>query len=168
MGNYPAGNIIKVVPTLDTSAYGANDLLFDKQEIKNIVPSRGGSSLIHNISIYADISTDVDISLLFFDNDTGIGANANEAMTQITDGEFKAAGFIGGIQYDCAQHDINVGNGIAYSSPGGDGRPAFGFPFLVKALEGKTSIWFAATNTSGTPTYAATSLSFTFNVQYLG
>tara|TARA_R100001594_G_scaffold128245_1_gene166385 strand:- start:230 stop:736 length:507 start_codon:yes stop_codon:yes gene_type:complete len=168
MGMYPRGNIIKVVPTLDTSAYGAEDLLFDKQEIKNIVPSRGGCSLIHNVSIYADISTDVDLSILFFDNDTSIGANANDAMTEITDAEFKAAGFIGGIQYDFGEQDINVGNGRVYTSNGGDDRPGYGFPFLVKALEGKTSIWFAVTNTQGTPTYAATSLSFTFNVEYLG
>ena len=67
MGMYPAGNIIKVSPTMDTSAYGAADLLFDKQEIANCVPSRGGVSLLRNISLHADITTDVDIVVMFFD-----------------------------------------------------------------------------------------------------
>ena len=169
MGMYPGGNIIKVVPTLDTSAYGAADLLFDKQEIKNIVPSRGGCSLIHNISLYADITTDVDIGVLVFDNSTGIGASANDALTDITYAEFQAAGFIGGIMFDKGEQLIPLGNGLVYSTPGGQGAASgHGLPLLVKAAEGKTSLWFVAVTLEGTPTYDANSLSFTFNVKYLG
>ena len=169
MGMYPGGNIIKVVPTMDTSAYGAADLLFDKQEIKNAVPSRGGCSIIQNISLYADIATDVDMGVLVFDNSTGIGANANDALTEITDAEFQAAGFIGGVFFDKGEQRIEVGNGVVYTSPGGQGAASgHGLPLLVKAAEGKTSLWFVAITHGGTPTYDANSLSFTFNVQYLG
>ena len=51
MGMYPGGNLIKLSPTVATAAYGAADVIFDKQELKGIVPSRGGSSLLYNISI---------------------------------------------------------------------------------------------------------------------
>tara|TARA_R100001530_G_C4270415_1_gene142968 strand:- start:238 stop:747 length:510 start_codon:yes stop_codon:yes gene_type:complete len=169
MGMYPKGNIIKSVPTMDTSAYGATDLLFDKQELKNIVPSRGGCSILHNISLYADITTDVDIAVLFFDNSTGIGASANDALTEITDAEFQAAGFIGSLHLNKGEQAISIGNGLVYCIPGGDGAASHhGVPLLLKAADAETSIWYVAITYAGTPTYDANSLSFTFNVEYLG
>ena len=82
----PGGNIIKVVPTISAGTFGATDVIFTKQEIKNAVSSRGGSSLLQNVSIHADVATDVNLALLFFDNSTGIGAAANDATTAIDDG----------------------------------------------------------------------------------
>ena len=167
MGMYPGGNIIKVSPTVDTSAYGAADLVFDKQEIKNAVPSRGGSSILVSMSLYAGTTTDTNLGILFFDNDTSIGAAANEAITNVSDAEFQAAGFIGAVELDGAESTISVGNGLVYF-PGTNNSSNAGFPALLKAADGKTSIWFIAVTKGGTPTYAANGLDFTFNVQYLG
>ncbi len=162
---YPGGNIIKVSPTISTDAYGSSDLIFDKQEIKNAVPSRGGCSLLRTISIYANVNTDVDIGLMFFDNDTSIGAGTNEALTNITDAEFQAAGFIGATAFDGNNASFGVGNQKVYTSRG---SIDIGIPMLLKAPEGETSIWFVAMTIAGTPTYAADGLDFTFGVQYLG
>ena len=165
---YPGGNIIKVSPTISTDAYGATDLIFDKQEIKNIVPSRGGCSKLISMSMYADVTTDVDIFLMFFDNSTSVGANANQGLSQITDAEFKASGFIGAVKLDGSDSAINIQNGKIYTAPSNVDSTA-SLPLLLKAAEGKTSLWFAAGITSGTPTYEATDgLQFTFNVEYLG
>jgi len=167
MGMYPGGNIIKVSPTIDTSAYGAADLIFDKQEIKNAVPSRGGCSILVNMSIWANPTTDVDLGVLFFDNSTSIGANANDALTEITDAEFAAAGFIGAVELDGAESTIHLGNSLVYFS-GTNNSSNAGFPTLLKAAGGETSLWFIAVTKGGTPTYAASGLDFTFNLQYLG
>jgi|TARA_R110002073_G_scaffold60004_3_gene150830 hypothetical protein len=166
MGMYPGGNIIKVSPTISTDAYGTADLIFDKQEIKNVVPSRGGCSFLQNISLYVNPTGDIDIGILFFDNSTSIGANANEALTNIADGEFQAAGCIGSLNLDAGAGSVHMGNGRVYNSSRSSGSS--GLPILLKAAEGETSIWFIAVTTSGTPTYAANGLDFTFNVQYLG
>ena len=164
---YPGGNVIKVSPTIDTSAYGAADLVFDKQEIKNIVPSRGGSSILVSMSIYASTTTDTNLGILFFDNSTSIGAAANEAITNVSDAEFQAAGFIGAVELDGAESAINVGNGLIYFA-GTNNSSNAGFPTLLKAADGETSLWFVAVTMGGTPTYSANGLDFTFNVQYLG
>ena len=167
MGMYPGWNIIKVSPTIDTSAYGAADLVFDKQEIKNAVPSRGGSSILISMSVYANVTTDVDLGILFFDNSTSIGANANDALTDISDAEFQAAGFIGAVELDGNESGYSIGNGRIYC-PGTNNSSNAGFPALLKAAQGETSLWFVAVTKGGTPTYAANGLDFTFNVQYLG
>ena len=168
MGMYPAGNIIKVSPTISapTNAFGAADLIFDKQEIKNVVPSRGGCSILQNISLYVNPTSDIDIGILFFDNSTSIGASENDALTSISDGEFQAAGCIGSLSLDGGAGSIHIGNGRVYNPSRSSGNS--GLPILLKAAEGETSIWFIAVTTSGTPTYAANGLDFTFNVQYLG
>ena len=169
MGNYPGGTIIKVAPTVAAGAFGATDLIFDKQEIKLAVASRGGSSLLQNVSIHADVATDVNLAILFFDNSTGIGAAANDATTAMDDAEFQAAGFIGGMNFDGGENTIAIGNGLVYmSSLGNETAGASGnMPLLLSAVAGERSIWFTAHTLSGTPTYDANSLSFTFNFQYL-
>ena len=170
MGMYPGGNIIKITPTVTADTYGATDVIFDKQEIPNIVPSRGGTSLLRNVSVHADVSTDVDLAILFFDNSTSVGAVPNNATTAINDAEFQAAGFIGGMNLDGGENAISIGNGLLYmSSLGNASAGAVGnLPLLLSAAAGETSIWFTAHTLSGTPTYDANSLSFTFNVEYLG
>ena len=152
MGTYPGGNIIKVSPTISTDAYGATDLLFDKQEIKNIVPSRGGCSKLISMSAYADVTTDVDFTVMFFDNSTTLGIDANAALSGIADSVYKASGFIGAVKFDGADGGANMQTCRVYTVPSNtDGGGAL--PILLKAAEGKTSLWFAAGITSGTPDY---------------
>ena len=165
---YPGGNIIKVSPTISTDAYGATDLVFDKQEIKNVVPSRGGCSKLISMSMYADVTGDFDIAIVFFDNSTTLGIAANAALSGISDAVFKASGFIGAVKLDGGDSTINIQNGFLYVSPSNSDKIG-ALPLLLKAANGETSIWFAAMMTSGTPTYEATDgLQFTFNVEYLG
>ena len=162
---YPGGNIVKVAPTLSTDAYGAADLLFDKQEIKSCVPSRGGTSLLRSMSMHQDITTDVDFIVMFFNNSTSLGASANDALSAVSDEELQAAGFIGAFGMNGGQNSMSIGNGRLYTYRGTND---IGMPLLVQAPSDKTSIWFAVGTEGGTPTYAADSLSFTFGFQYLG
>ena len=172
MGMYPGGNIIKIQPTVDTAAYGNTDVIFDKQELKNIVPSRGGCSLLHHVSIATDAgdSTD-DFAVMFFDNDTGIGAAQQAATSGITVAEFQAAGFIGAITWDGGNNAFSCGATYIYH-PGQQNNPN-GVPNLMpmclKAAEGKTSIWVSLISIGGTlDLTSADGLDMTFGVQYLG
>ena len=166
---YPGGNVIKVKPAVETDAYGANDLVCIKTEIPNIVASRGGVSLIRNITIYQDVTTDVDYGVLLFNNSTGIGAAINGATSGISDAEFKAAGCIGGVSFDGATGADNVGTGRFYYSQANSAYAGLTQPLLVKAADGETSLWFVVITVGTGVTYEATDgLQLTFNVEYLG
>ena len=168
MGNYPGGNVIKITPAVETDAYGANDLVCIKTDIPNIVPSRGGVSLIRNITIYQDVVTDVDYAVLLFDNDTGIGAAINGATSGISDAEFKAAGCIGGMPFDGIGGE-NVGNGRFLYGQSQSAYQGLNQPLLVKAAGGKTSLWFVVMTVGTGITFEATDgLQITFNVEYIG
>ena len=170
MGMYPAGIILKPSTPVDTSAYSAGDLLFDKVEIKNAVPSRGGCSKLVSLTMYNEAGEDAeDLLVMFFDNSTAIGADANEAATEITDAEFKASGFIGSCMLNGGEVGYSVGNGFVYTLPG-DSDKGHGLPMLVQAKGDSTSIWVAVIVDGGTPVYstAADGCKMTFGFEYLG
>ena len=71
---------------------------------------------------------------------------------------------------DGGENTIAIGNGLLYMSSLGNVTAGAGgnMPLLLTAAGGETSIWFTAHTLTGTPTYDSNSLSFTFNVEYLG
>ena len=74
---YPGGNLIKLSPTdLSAAAYTEGDIIFAKAELKNAVPSRGGCSILRNVTAFVEgaVTAD-DLTLLFFDN--------NQQQTQL-------------------------------------------------------------------------------------
>ena len=73
------------------------------------------------------------------------------------------------MNFDGGENTIAIGNGLVYmSSLGNEPSGTMGnLPLLLTASPGERSIWFTAHTLSGTPTYDANSLSFTFNFQYL-
>jgi hypothetical protein len=169
MGMYPAGIVIKPSITVDTSAYAAGDLLFDKVELKNAVPSRGGASIIENITMYNEDGVAAeDFLVLFFDNETSIGVNANDAITGISHAEFKASGFIGACELNGGESGHDVGTGFIIQSGNNDKGPTT--PILVQAASNTRSIWVAVIVTTDTPDYSSASdgCKMTFNIKYLG
>ena len=170
MGMYPGGILIKPSTPVDTAAYAAGDLLFDKVELKNAVPSRGGTSKLISLSMYNEDGIEAeDFIVLFFDNSTSLGADANEAATEITDAEFKAAGFIGSCYLGGGDVGHSVGNGYILNLPG-DNDKGETLPMLVQADKGSTSIWVAVIVKTDTPDYAtaADGCKMTFGFEYLG
>ena len=162
------GAVIKVTPAVQASAeYGANDLVCIKTEIPKAVRQKGGVSIIRNVTIYQDVTTDVDYAVLFFDNDTGIGAAINGATSGISDAEFKAAGCIGGMPFDGAGGD-NVGNGRFLYGQSQSAYQGLNQPLLVQAASAQTSLWFVVMTVGTAVTYEAVDgLQLTFNVEYL-
>ena len=169
MGMYPAGNLIKITPDdLNAVAYTAADVIFTKQELKNAVPSRGGVSLLGNVTMFVEGAlTDDDLALLFFDNSTALGEPAADPGSDITADEFRAASCIGMTTLDGGASAIAVGNGLLYS--GVHDQISGNMPLLLKAAEGQTSIWVACIQYAGTLDLTDTdSLTLSLGFKYLG
>ena len=114
---YPAGNLVKIAPTVINSAIAAGDIVFTKTEIKNAVSSRGGCSLLHTVTAFVEgaVSGD-DLALLFFDNSTALGAAIDDPASDITADEFRTASCIGMININGDTSAIAAGNGRIYSN----------------------------------------------------
>ena len=169
MGMYPAGNLVKITPPdVRATAYTEGDVIFAKQEIENAVPSRGGCSLLSNVTMFIEgAATDDDLALLFFDNSTDLGEPAADPASDITADEFRAAGCIGMIKFDGGASTIAVGNGLLYS--GVHDTISGNMPLLLKAADGQTSIWVACVQYAGTLDLVDTdSLTLSLGFKYLG
>ena len=172
MGIYPGGNIVKLTPSdLSATAYTEGDIIFAKNEIKNVVPSRGGCSLLYTITAFVEGATaDDDLTLLFFDNSTDLGEPAADPASDITADEFRAASCIGMINFHGENSVVSVGNGLLYSNEPIQAANSFGAsPVFIKAAGGETSIWVAMIQHAGTLDLTDTdSITLTFGFQYLG
>ena len=135
---YPGGNLVKLSPSdLNASAYTEGDVIFAKHELKNVVASRGGCSILQHITMYVEGAEAADnFVLLFFDNDTDLGEPAADPASDITGSEFKAASCIGMVDFDGGISSRNVGSGFLYSTNHNDGpqnvfvKATFGFEYL--------------------------------------
>ena len=170
---YPGGNLVKLAPTVLAAAHTAGDIIFTKQEVQGAVPSRGGCSILRSVSCFVEgVSSDDDLTLLFFDNDTALGEPAGDPMSDVTAAEFLAASCIGMIGLNAANNAVLVsaGTGKLYSNAStNDANSYSGAPLFIKAAEGKTSIWVAMIQPAGTLDMADTdSLSLTLGFEYLG
>ena len=164
---YPAGKLIKLSPSdLSASAHTAGDVVFTKAELTNVVPSRGGCSLLRSVSVFAEGAIAEDnLAIMFFDNSTALGAAANDAGTDITADEFRTASCIGMLTMDGDSSSFAVGNGRLYGM--NDSRQSS--PLLLQASVGETSIWVAMVSHAGTLNLTDTdSITCTFGFEYLG
>ena len=164
-----SGIVITPSITVSTDAYAANDLLFDKVELSNAVSVKGGVSKLTSVFMYNEDGVAAeDFLVLFFNNSTSIGVNANEAVSGITDAEFKASGFIGSCFLNGGETGYSVGNGRILSLPGNSDKGP-NLPILVQAANNSTSIYVAVIVITDTPDYASASdgCKMTFGFEYL-
>ena len=73
MGNNNSNyNIIRVTPTLDTSAYAQGDVLFTATAIPNAVKGDGGCSMLVAMYVLNQETTEIDIEFIFSEFREGI------------------------------------------------------------------------------------------------
>jgi len=156
---YPGGNLVKLSPSdLVAAAHTAGDVIFAKAELKSVVPSRGGCSLLHTATAFVEgAASDDDLMLLFFDNSTDLGEPAADPASDITADEFRTASCIGAIKWDGATATA-VANGLLYTDSDSDFKTS---PVFIKAADGETSIWVACVQYTD-------SMTLTFGFEYLG
>tara|TARA_R110000824_G_C14822894_1_gene636942 strand:- start:44 stop:556 length:513 start_codon:yes stop_codon:yes gene_type:complete len=169
---YPGGNLIKLSPSdLTATAYTEGDVIFAKAELKNAVPSRGGCSILRNVTAFVEgaVTAD-DLTLLFFDNSTDLGEPAADPASDITADEFRTASCIGKLHLNGGTNTLGVANGLLYSNEGIQNSANIGSsPLFVKAADGETSIWVAMIQPLGTLDLEDTdSITLTFGFEYIG
>lgn len=137
--------VVTVTPTLDTSAYAAGDLLFDSAEVAAAVRVNGGTSILESITIVDKDDQGAAFTLLVANAATDFGTlNAapnpddTECATVIGWVPVATSDYVdlGGARVACIR---NIG-------------------LLLKAAAPTTSLYIAAVNGSGTPTYTASGL----------
>lgn len=137
--------VVEVTPTLDTSQYASGDLLFDSAEVPEAVRENGGHALLTSITIIDKADQKVAFTLVFADTLTDFGTpnsapNPDDAEVGTVIGHVSIATTdyldLGGAAVAC-----KVGIGLS-----------------LKAGASTTSIYIAAVNSTGTPTYGASDL----------
>lgn len=134
--------VVAVTLSLDTSAYGAGELLADTQEVANAMRVAAGTGGIHSIVLNDKDDQGAELYLVFLSGNVSLGTE-NQAPS-ITDAN---ADSILGIVPVYTSDWVDLG-GCRIATLTNVG-------LVVKAVTGSTSIYIAAVNGAGTPTYTA-------------
>lgn len=170
MGSFPAGNVIRVTPTVDTNAYADGDVFFNATEIPNAVSYRGGISKLVGISAVSVDAESVDCELLFHEVG-GVNLGTLNSAPDISDANFLNLKILGIHEMKNADwisnHSSSDSEASVYSNAltQADQSP---IGMLLKANEGSTSVYVSAIAKESTNFAAATDLQLIFHIQYLG
>tara|TARA_R100000655_G_scaffold36845_1_gene71282 strand:- start:180 stop:695 length:516 start_codon:yes stop_codon:yes gene_type:complete len=159
--------IIRVTPTLDTSAYSNNDVFFNATEIPNAVRESGGCSRLLDITILNEDNVDCAVDLVFMQvsKDLGTINDVVGSNSKWTNALAKAAKVLGVVKIDMTDSFTNLVNNIVYTYNNfgtGSGGMA---PFLLQAESDSTSVYVAAVIRDGTPTCAADDWELVFHIE---
>ena len=160
--------IIRVTPTLDTSAYSTGDVLFNYTEIPNAVREDGGCSKLINVTILNTDDAMEDMELLFHQV-SGINIGTVNSSPDISDANAKLLKVCsvfcldasGGETFDMG--GAQVSNNQAESD--NSNQSHYQLPIFLQAEPGSTSVYFSAM-VGATETYLATDLTFIFHIEY--
>tara|TARA_R100001463_G_C3422399_1_gene210426 strand:+ start:45 stop:563 length:519 start_codon:yes stop_codon:yes gene_type:complete len=160
--------IIRVIPTLDTSAYGVGDVLFNSAAIPNAVLTEGGCSKLVAAYVHSSNTSNLEFEIIFTENAATFGTVNNTA--DISDGDLRTAGVLG--YWGCESSDATTqfidGSEIKRiyhnRSNGGSTEPQAD-PILLQSASNSTSVYFAVLS-GGSITYAADDLQFIFHIEY--
>ena len=167
---YPGGNIVRITPTISTSAYSSADVLFLTTEIPNAVSSRGGVSELQNITVVTQHDADDDdIGLVFMQNSydlIGALSPGSSGGSAITDDNIQAANILGTVELDTSDNQLDLGGGRVYTSTSGSSA-ALNNPLLVQAAGGSTSIYVAGIARDAQTYVAIDDLDLIFHFKFL-
>ena len=168
---FPAGNIIRITPTISATAYDAADVLFLTTEIPNAVSNRGGVSKLVAITALSQHDATDDISLIFMENSYDLigalspGSSGGVAMT---DANAEAANLLGTVFLDGSFNIIDLGGARLFSGGGAFGSGSgLSMPLILKAAEGSTSVYVTAVTADAQDYGAVDDLDIAFHIEYL-
>lgn len=141
-----AAELIDITLSLDTSAYGASDLLADTQEVAGAVRIPGGTALLHSVTVLDEDDQGVALDLIFLQNSTSLGTE--NSAPNMSDANARSNVLT---RVPVAAADYTDMGGFRVATVGNLNR-------LLKAASGSTSLYIAAVNGAGTPTFTASGL----------
>ena len=171
------GNDIRVTPTVRTSAYANNDVLFNPVEIPNAVATRGGVSILRSFSIIDLSANTLDSGStgahdfeLFFHSTGGIDLGTINAQPDITDANWVNLNLLGWRKVSSADWVSNNSSSDSashlYTNTSTDNDPAQ--PMLLKANDSSTSVFVSAINGNDAIIYGdSKDLRLIIHVEYL-
>ena len=156
--NYTKYAVIRVQPTLNTSAYADDDVFFNSTEIPSAVIGNGGSSKLIGITILNEDDVAHDIDIIFMQKSSDLGT-INEAVgsnSKWTNALAKQAGVLGVVTIDWSLSNANMVNNLIFTTANANpSAKSEGLPILLQAEDDSTSVFMAAVSRGGTPTVAA-------------
>jgi len=165
--NYSNFEIIRVTPTLDTSAYADGDVLFTATEIPNAVLGKGGCSKLVGGYVFDKLDSSSDITFVFTEGSTALGTI--NATANISDADLLANNICGISKLDNDQ--ASTGNKIDTSrihqmlpaSLTGENTQDL---MLLQAASDSTSVYVQGLLTSATtPTFADGDLQLILHIE---
>ena len=156
--NYTKYAVIRVQPTLNTSAYADDDVFFNSTEIPSAVIGNGGSSKLVGVTILNEDDVAHDIDIIFMQKSSDLGT-INEAVgsnSKWTNALAKQAGVLGVVTIDWSLSNANMVNNLIFTTANANpSAKSEGLPILLQAVDDATSVFIAAVSRGGTPTVAA-------------
>lgn len=145
---------VEVTPTLDTNAHAADDQLTDVMTIDTgmIDCGKWTAVTIQDITIVDQAKQSAETVIFFFDASPTVASSKNAAL-DITDAEMtsKCQGYATVTSYeDLSGSSVGVARNV-------------GLTVKIKTQNGNGK-FYAVAKTNGTPTYAASSLTFKFKL----
>lgn len=151
-----AAQLVPFVPVLDTSAYADNDVMFNSVEVSGVFLANGRCVELISISGLDKADQGVDFDLIF--TQTAITLGTINAAVDATDAVILAAGYLGHVSILAAS-----GHYVDFINSQGICRTVD--PLLLEAATGSNKLYVSGIIRSGTPTYAADSLSLNLGVR---
>jgi hypothetical protein len=140
----PDGNqdVITVTPTLDTSAYTANDVLFDRTRVTGACKQADGKCILDSIVVIDDDDqTAANLTFYILDADVTLGtANAAPSISDANNNNVLCV--------------IPLASTLILDVTGSKVGSLHNIGCVVKTTTGTSDVWVAAT-TAGTPTQTA-------------
>ena len=147
-------DVISFTPTLDTSIYAANDVLFATTAITGVTRANDGRANLVSITGIDKSKQNPAITLLFYQtNVTSAAANAANALS-----DADQANLLGTVDIPAASWKTWANNSTICLS--GATAPNL----LLEAASGTTTVYVVGILTAGTPTFANGDLVFKFGV----
>ena len=164
--------IVRVTPTISTTAYADGDVLFLTTEIPNAVLFPGGCSLLRGVTIVDKDSNSINMDLVFMavkKNLIGAVSPGSSGGSAISDSDIDGAKMLGALEFDIGNGDntVDIGQAKITHAAGASGNAATtALPIFLQAEDGSTSVYFSGI-TRGTPNHGQTDdLEFAFHIDY--
>jgi hypothetical protein len=137
--------LVDVTLSLDTSAYASGDLLADTQAVANAVRFNAGTGVLHSVMVIDEDDNGVAFDLYFASASATFGSE--NSAPSISDAN--AREILGIVPVATSDYKDLGGVKVAIKT---------GLNIIIKGATGSTSIYVAAVNGSGTPTFTASGL----------
>ncbi len=137
---------VEIMPTLDTNAHSAGDVLITAMALENAVRVDGGKSILHSVKVIDRDDQGAEMDIFFFDRDVTFGTK--NSAPSISDAE--ATHYEGSITIGSGDYEDLGGSKVATAKGLGLG------------IRGNATSIYVAALTQGTPTHTVNGLTLKF------